>query len=346
MNFEALFLFLILVLGLVLCSFLGGNCNKEGFSAGDVITTQLVNGAVFSGSNGGTIKVNISSNGTKTLDVTTSGNQTPVSFTTDNKTIVSPDGFMIMSFVSPDKKSSVLFSVEPKNKNVSALLQPPNLSTPDSTGNLLAPKIIYTLTSSPTTSSPTTSSSNYFDNFNHFSESNSNTKYFGSTGLNIPPSEINSYTGKDSDNKYSDINFVYDYSSSLPTGIPKSQIVSGQEDLYILKTQVVPPVCPACPMCPASSHSSNKYEITNKYETTNNNDNDINNDKYETTNSNDNSSNSSNSRYPSNSYNQSNSRYPSDPVGYFDSKKLPNYNSINNSYLPVPVLADFSTFGM
>ena len=31
MNTEALFLFLILLLGLVLCSFLGGNCNKEGF---------------------------------------------------------------------------------------------------------------------------------------------------------------------------------------------------------------------------------------------------------------------------------------------------------------------------
>ncbi len=38
-----------------------------------------------------------------------------------------------------------------------------------------------------------------------------------------------------------------DYYSALPTGIPKSQIPSGQEDLYILKSQVVPPVCPACP---------------------------------------------------------------------------------------------------
>jgi hypothetical protein len=36
------------------------------------------------------------------------------------------------------------------------------------------------------------------------------------------------------------------YSSSLPTGIPASKIVPGTEDLYILKSQVVPPVCPAC----------------------------------------------------------------------------------------------------
>lgn len=30
-------------------------------------------------------------------------------------------------------------------------------------------------------------------------------------------------------------------------GIPKSQIPPGQEDLYILKSQMVPPVCPKCP---------------------------------------------------------------------------------------------------
>ena len=37
------------------------------------------------------------------------------------------------------------------------------------------------------------------------------------------------------------------YQSSLPAGIPGSQIPPGQEDLYILKSEVVPPVCPACP---------------------------------------------------------------------------------------------------
>jgi hypothetical protein len=38
-----------------------------------------------------------------------------------------------------------------------------------------------------------------------------------------------------------------DYSSSLPKGIPKYMIPPGNEDLYILKSEVVPPVCPACP---------------------------------------------------------------------------------------------------
>jgi hypothetical protein len=34
---------------------------------------------------------------------------------------------------------------------------------------------------------------------------------------------------------------------SIPAGIPHSRIPKGQEHLYILKSQVVPPVCPACP---------------------------------------------------------------------------------------------------
>lgn len=44
-------------------------------------------------------------------------------------------------------------------------------------------------------------------------------------------------------------------SGSLPMGIPKSQIPPGSEDLYILKSQVVPPVCPAVNIsaCPKQS---------------------------------------------------------------------------------------------
>lgn len=41
--------------------------------------------------------------------------------------------------------------------------------------------------------------------------------------------------------------------SALPNGIPASEIPAGQEDLYIKKSEVVPPVCPACPsssVCP------------------------------------------------------------------------------------------------
>jgi len=45
--------------------------------------------------------------------------------------------------------------------------------------------------------------------------------------------------------------------SALPVGIPKSEIPSGEEDMYILKSEVVPPVCPKCPdvsVCPSQEN--------------------------------------------------------------------------------------------
>lgn len=82
-------------------------------------------------------------------------------------------------------------------------------------------------------------------------------------------------------------------------GIPKSQIPEGDEDLYILKSQVVPPVCPACPEpaacprqkpCPACPPCGRC------------------------------------------------------PEPAFECKKVPNYRSSNQEYLPKPMLTDFSSF--
>ena len=84
-------------------------------------------------------------------------------------------------------------------------------------------------------------------------------------------------------------------------GVSRSSIPQGQEDLYILKSEIVPPVCPACPQqlacprqekcppCPACARC---------------------------------------------------------PEPAFECKKVPNYSSSNDQYLPRPVLADFSQFGM
>ena len=43
-----------------------------------------------------------------------------------------------------------------------------------------------------------------------------------------------------------------DFYRQLPQGIPRHEIPDGDEDLYILKSEIVPPVCPACPSfdCP------------------------------------------------------------------------------------------------
>ena len=54
MNTEALFVFLILLLGLLLCSFLGGNCGKESFTS-STTSTNLVTGTTYTDSNGNSI---------------------------------------------------------------------------------------------------------------------------------------------------------------------------------------------------------------------------------------------------------------------------------------------------
>jgi hypothetical protein len=95
------------------------------------------------------------------------------------------------------------------------------------------------------------------------------------------------------------------YYNSLPPGVPKSQIPPGDEDLYILKSQVVPPVCPRCPepivQCP---------------------------DNFDAT------------KCP-----------PCPPCARcpepaFECQKVPNYKALNPDYMPIPVLSDFSAFGM
>ncbi len=49
-----------------------------------------------------------------------------------------------------------------------------------------------------------------------------------------------------------DADSLNEYYKKLPRGIPSNQIPNGDEDLYILKSEIVPPVCPACPTfdCP------------------------------------------------------------------------------------------------
>ena len=41
-------------------------------------------------------------------------------------------------------------------------------------------------------------------------------------------------------------------------GIPRNRIPKGQEDLYILKSEIVPPICPACPDVNCGNCSNNE----------------------------------------------------------------------------------------
>ena len=90
----------------------------------------------------------------------------------------------------------------------------------------------------------------------------------------------------------------YNKSSS---SVPGSQIPKGSEDLYILKSNVVPPVCPACPAvttCPTEKKCPPCPPCARC------------------------------------------------PEPAFECKKVPNYSGQNDSYLPQPVMSDFSQFGL
>ena len=96
-------------------------------------------------------------------------------------------------------------------------------------------------------------------------------------------------------------------------GIPKNQIPPGQEDLYILKTQIVTPVCPITPSLNNGINGNVSGSGADIYTDT--------------------------SKCP-----------PCPPCGRcpessFECVKKPVYKP-DNPYLPVPVLTSFSTFGM
>lgn len=115
---------------------------------------------------------------------------------------------------------------------------------------------------------------------------NTATQYTGPAG--------NTATTIDQDNPYYD---------SLPEGIYGWQIPKGEEDKYILKSQVVPPVCPKCPdvQCNTSFDDS-KCPPCPACERC--------------------------------------------PEPSFSCEKVPNYSAFNSKTMPLPVLSDFSNFGM
>lgn len=383
---EALFLFLILLLGLVLYPFLGGKYNTESFtgsfngsfnvqpenqmnnntsSSGNSSSTssssnksstnydnynhysgsssQLTNGATFYGNNGGSVKVNMQSNGTPVLTVVLSQGQQPITFTSSpssssssgsssgsNSGSSSSSGSSASTKSSHSSPKSTVFTVTetkegftdfssksanlefygPKGETALVINYQGQQAIQVNTNN---GSFIYTI-NNPSASNQ--SASTPF-NSNYTTYNNTPSTYFGSTGVNganinnsnkaynnsltqssTQPAQQSSYP---SSQLSSTTSSTYNYSNSLPQGIPRSQIPPGQEDLYILKSEIVPPVCPACPVasacprqekcppCPACARC---------------------------------------------------------PEPSFECKKVPNYNSINNEYLPAPVLNDFSSFGM
>lgn len=387
MKGELLILFVILLLGLILCSFLGGTGCIEGMENNS-------SSEVFYGANGAYAQLQKKSNGNNSLVVTNSDGTT-TTFTsndTSSDTYRGTDG--ATATIKQDSGKAV---IQVKDKN----------------GNLVLTLTLtkYTPSTSKNESKPTNNYNNYnsYDNYNHYNQTSYPTIFYGPNGgtakvIQTPNDntivitnkngtteiyyidknttdpkgstyygpnggfakmitdrngkqavEITSpngskivYTGNnvyanksqdDTINQYdahnntigADVNAStyygpysgqattvtgpagntyasYDSSSyynSLPQGIPRNQISPGEEDLYILKSQAIPPVCPRCPdviqKCP---------------------------DNFDAT------------KCP-----------PCKPCGRcelppFECKKVPTYNAFNQNYMPVPVLTDFSGFGM
>jgi hypothetical protein len=354
MNTEALFLFLILLLGLVLCSFLGGNCNNEGFTL-DIppinidlnnnqsnknnnqsqqnnnkkykhywnnhynydnynhysgSSTTYANGQIYYGPNGSTAIVVTNSNGTESIKLTSPTgvvmfNSTPLNVSSTSATPQTNTSSTSKIFYGPFGLTAIF--ITGSNNELEILF-----NKPDGEG------VVFTQTNPSTISNFTTQSSQYYGStgspiqLDSYSLAYSN-QYYGPNG-----GTAGSFTGPNGNTAYyaqgpngntnsnsTSSGYGTTYSSTLPPGIPASQIPPGQEDLYILKSEIVPPVCPACPSCESSFSSNNKQ-----------------------------------------------SKCPPCPAcarcpePSFECKKVPNYNSISENYLPQPVVSDFSQFGM
>ena len=296
MKGELLMLFVILLLGLILCSFLGGKRCLEGMENETTATTTdsattgsttsnldtpysnsydnynhydgTSNPILFYGPDGGTAKV-IKTPNDNTLVITNKNGTTNIYYIDKNTN--DPN---ISVYHGPNGGSAKIITGSNGKQAV-------EITTPNGA------HIIYT----------GDETINQYDGNSNTTGSDYNTAYNSNY-----KEQTNTITGP-AGNTYS----TYDssaYYNSLPKGIPRSHIVPGEEDLYILKSQVVPPVCPACPA-----------PIVQKQ------DNDT-------------------TKCP-----------PCPPCARcpepaFDCKKVPNYKAFNPDYMPVPVLSDFSGFGM
>ena len=89
--------------------------------------------------------------------------------------------------------------------------------------------------------------------------SNTNSSMYGSTAYvqpagnnssinTVPADQTNSYNFAQEDTSSQEI---VGSTENTTHGISASEIPKGDEDLYILKSEIVPPVCPACPQSTA-----------------------------------------------------------------------------------------------
>jgi len=320
------------------------NYDSYNHYSGTGSSTQLQTGTVFTTSNGDTVTVIVNSDGTQSLQYTQVNQTTPIVFvstppsgtTATVNTYYAPsmtatvftdsNGQIAVKVTNTSNGQTTIFT-QSGSESISSTQYYGSTGYPyptsassmsyngaygGSAGAVTGPygnTAYYAQGPNGTTTAGTTSSSTYNPYYNGTSSTQYYGPYGGSAGAVTGPYGNSAYyaqgpNGTTVAGTTSSSNS--DYYNSLPPGIPASQIPQGQEDLYILKSQVVPPVCPACPAY--NSSSSNDPDSAEKCPPC-----------------------PACARCPE----------PS-----FECKKVPNYNAINNSYLPQPVISDFSSFGM
>lgn len=377
MHGELLILFVILLLGLILCSFLGGTGCVEG----------MENGQYYYSPNGDSAIIKTDSDGNHSLAVTTSAGTTTTYTASKSDTYIGPNG--ATATVKQDEKDASVIQVKDSNgNNILTLTSKPNKDKDTSKNDIIntnydnynhydktsypsifygpnggTAKVIQTPNNNIIVITNKNGSTEIYD-IDKNSSDTSVSKYYGPNGgsakmitdsngknaveITTPNGSkivykgdnIYTYDGHDdtinqydanSISKGSDINAssyygphggqsttingpsgntysTYDssaYYNTLPQGVSRSEIPAGQEDLYILKSQVVPPVCPKCP--DPIVKSSDEPDL---------------------------------SKIP-----------PCPPCKRcpepnFSCEKVPNYKAFNPDTMPVPVLTDFSGFGM
>ena len=379
---EALFLFLILILGIVLCSFLGGsqcynsiegytnsydssynhhynhyynknnynknNYNKNNYNKnnynhynhhydseyqkGTYINNNntkryydnynhyskrvspLTNGQVFHGPNGGSIKVITNSDGSQSLQITTKNGETPVTYTNQKPSSTTTEGYT--NYYGQNGTATVFYG---PNGSRATVINGNNGQDAISV-NTTSGTTVYTLDTSyynppgynppgtgyynPPGYNPVGTGYNNPPGYNppgtgYYNPPGYNpvgTGYYNPPGYN-PPGTVGAYNPPGYNPPGTGT--INPWASALPPGIPRSLIPSGQEDLYILKSEVVPPVCPACNNNATQKASCPPCQPCQRCE-----------------------------------------------LPPFECKKVPNYSAVSDEYQPVPVLNDFSSFGM
>ena len=256
MNDFALFLFVILLSSLILCAVLGTRYSFENFTTnstdvanGQVNTVTTNQGNTYgaavdaSGNLINTYGVNgsVSSNISDSYNHYTGNSYPSILYGPAGETaqVVQKDGTDVIIIKYPNGNTEVYYAGQNSSGNANKYMGPNgSYATIITTTDGKKAIKLYTQNGATVIFTDTNayiykSTDQPIDNTSYDTNTSSSGTSYDDAFANTTP--------------YTSSNTNGEYNSTLPTGVSKNEIPAGQEDLYILKSEVVPPVCPACP---------------------------------------------------------------------------------------------------